>query len=130
MSGVNPNAMVVRTMVLSGALAGLIGIPQLLGDFHQFDFDFPQGLGFAGIAVALLGRNHPLGIAFGAFLFGWLDRAGQVLDLEGIPKEIVTIMQGIIIISVVIAYEVVARVGRTAEARAAATAARTSEASA
>jgi general nucleoside transport system permease protein len=129
-SGVDTPSMVLRAMLLSGAIAGLIGIPALLGDFHQFDFDFPQGLGFTGIAVALLGRNHPVGIALAALLFGWLDRSGQVLDLIGVPKEIVTIMQGIIVISVVIAYEVVARVARATEARAAATAARTTEAAA
>ena len=127
LSGVDPPTMVLRAMLLSGAVAGLIGLPALLGDFHQFDFDFPQQLGFTGIAVALLGRNHPIGIALAAFLFGWLDRAGQVLDLIGVPKEIVTIMQGIIVISVVIAYEVVGRVARATEARAAASAARVTE---
>jgi general nucleoside transport system permease protein len=127
LSGVDPPTMVLRAMLLSGAVAGLIGLPALLGDFHQFDFDFPQGLGFTGIAVALLGRNHPVGIALAALLFGWLDRSGQVLDLIGVPKEIVTIMQGIIVISVVIAYEVVGRVSRATEARAAASAARVTE---
>jgi ABC-type uncharacterized transport system permease subunit len=130
LNGVDPPTMVLRAMILSGAVAGLIGLPALLGDFHQFDFDFPQQLGFTGIAVALLGRNHPVGIALAALLFGWLDRSGQVLDLIGVPKEIVTIMQGIIVISVVIAYEVVGRLARATEARAAATAARTTEAGA
>jgi general nucleoside transport system permease protein len=60
--------------------------------------------------VALLGRNHPVGIGLAALLFGFLSRSAQILDLEAIPKEIVTIMQGVIILSVVIAYEVARRV--------------------
>jgi simple sugar transport system permease protein len=121
-SGVAPKAMVVRTMVLSGAIAGLVGLSALLGFFHQYTLDFPTGLGFAGIAAALLGRNHPVGIAIGALIFSYLDRSAQILDLEDIPKEIVTIMQGIIIISVVVAYEVVRRLVLAQEAQTAAAA--------
>jgi general nucleoside transport system permease protein len=109
-SGVDPDRMVVVTMLLSGAVAGLIGMADLLGDSYQFDLDFATGLGFTGIAIALLGRNHPLGIAAAAFLFGWLDRAGQRLDFIDIPPEIVRIMQGVIVLAVVIAFEVVRRI--------------------
>ncbi len=109
-SGVDPNRMIIVTMLLSGAVAGLIGMADLLGDSYQFDLDFATGLGFMGIAVALLGRNHPLGIAGAAFLFGWLDRAGQRLDFIDIPPEIVRIMQGVIVLAVVIAFEVVRRI--------------------
>ncbi|HVM08276.1 MAG TPA: ABC transporter permease [Acidimicrobiales bacterium] len=114
-SGVNPNRMIITTMALSGAIAGLVGMSTLLGFFHRYTVDFPTGLGFTGIAIALLGRNHPAGIAFGAFLFAFLDRSAQVLDLEGIPKEIVVIMQGTIILSIVVAYEVVHRLRETQE---------------
>jgi ABC-type uncharacterized transport system permease subunit len=122
-SGVDPRAMVFKTMILSGIFAGLVGLPDLFGQSHQYTLDFRGDYGFNGIGVALLGRNHPGGIALGAILFGFLERSAQILDIEGIPKEIVTIMKGIIIISVVIAYEVVGRIQRAQEARQAATAA-------
>ena len=119
-SGVDPRAMVMKVMLLSGAVAGLVGIPDLFGLYHRYTIDFVAGLGFTGIAVALVGRNHPVGIALAAFLFGFLDRSAQILDLEGIPKEITIIMRGVIILCVVIAYEVVRRVVAAQEVRAAA----------
>ncbi len=109
--------MVVTTMILSGAVAGLIGMNELLTENFRFDTDIATGLGFTGIGVALLGRNNPIGIAAGALLFGFLEKSAQILDLRGIPKEIVQIMQGVILISVVIAYEVVERLRRAQEAR-------------
>ncbi len=108
-SGVNVKKMILISMLLSGAVAGLVGMPQLLGASYQYSLDFPAGLGFTGIAIALLGRNSPIGIAFGALLFGFLDSSAQILDLEGVPKEIVLIMQGVIVLCVVIAYELVRR---------------------
>jgi simple sugar transport system permease protein len=108
-SGVNVKRMIVTTMLLSGAVAGLVGMPQLLGASYTYSLDFPAGLGFTGIAIALLGRNSPIGIAFGALLWGFLENSAQILDLEGVPKEIVQIMQGVIVLSVVIAYELVRR---------------------
>ncbi|MGH3441954.1 MAG: ABC transporter permease, partial [Nitriliruptorales bacterium] len=122
-SGVHAGGMVIRAMLISGGIAGLVGMSQILGFFHLYSIDFPQGLGFTGIVVALLGRNHPLGIGFGALLFGFLGRAGQGLQLVGIPKEVEVIMGGTIVLSVVIAYEVVSRVVRDQEAKAAAAAA-------
>ena len=109
-SGVNAKGMVVKAMLLSGGIAGLVGMSYVLGDFGRFTGDFPTGLGFTGIAVALLGRNHPVGIAFGALLWGFLERSAQRLDLEDVPKEIVVIMQGTIVLSVVVAYEIVRRI--------------------
>jgi ABC-type uncharacterized transport system permease subunit len=119
-SGVDPKRMILRTMLISGAIAGLVGMPDLFGLYHRYTIDFVTGLGFLGIAVALVGRNHPVGIALAALLFGFLDRSAQILDLEGIPKEITIIMQGVIILSVVIAYEVVRRFVEAQEVRAAA----------
>ncbi|MDX1657300.1 MAG: ABC transporter permease [Nitriliruptorales bacterium] len=118
-SGVNAKRMVVRAMVLSGAVAGLVGLSPLLGFFYRYTLDFETGLGFTGIAVALLGRNHPAGMALGALLFGFLSRSSQILDLEGIPPEVVVIVQGVVVLSVVVAYEVVERMVRRQEARAA-----------
>jgi general nucleoside transport system permease protein len=119
-SGVDPGAMVIKTMLLSGAIAGLVGMMYLLSFFHSYSLDFPTGLGFAGIAVALVGRNHPGGIALAALLFGFLDRSAQILDLNNIPKEIFLIIEGIIILAVVIAYEVVRRLIEAQEVRSAA----------
>ena len=119
-SGVNPKGMIVRTMLVSGALAGLVGMPQLLGFFGRYHQDFPTGLGFAGIAVALLGRNNPFGMAIGALLFGFLSASAQILDLNDIPKEIIDIMQATILLSVVVSYEVVRRMVAASEIRAAA----------
>ena len=119
-SGVDAKAMIIKTMLISGAIAGLVGMPDLFGLYQRYTIDFVSGLGFAGIAVALVGRNHPVGIALAALLFGFLDRSAQILDLENIPKEITIIMRGVIILAVVIAYEVVRRVVQAQEVRAAA----------
>ena len=116
-SGINPKRMVLYVMLLSGALAGLIGMPQLLGASYSYNLDFPAGLGFTGIAIALLGRNGPIGILFGSLLWAFLDVSRQILDLTGVSKEIVTIMQGVAVLSVVIAYELVRRYGIAAQQR-------------
>ena len=108
-SGISVRTMVIRTMLISGGVAGLVGMPLLLGSSHAYAQDFPTGYGFAGIAIALLGRNSPIGIAIGALLWSFLEQSAQILDLEGVPKEIVTIMQGVTVLSVVIAYELVRR---------------------
>jgi ABC-type uncharacterized transport system permease subunit len=108
-SGVDVRRMVVATMMISGTVAGLIGMPQLLGASYTYSLDFPAGLGFTGIAIALLGRNHPVGIAVGALLWGFLDNSAQILNLRDVPVEMVQITQGIIVLSVVIAYELVRR---------------------
>jgi general nucleoside transport system permease protein len=108
-SGVNPKRMVMISMVLSGAVAGLVGMQALLGVNHSYNNGLAEGLGFDGIAVALLGRNHPVGIAVSALLFGFLQESSNKLQLEGIPKEIVTIMTGIIVFAVVIINEAVKR---------------------
>ena len=82
----------------------------LLGDAHQYSLDFPAGLGFTGIAIALLGRNSPIGIIFAALLWAFLDQSSLILDINDIPKEIVQITQGVVVLSVVVAYEVVRRI--------------------
>lgn len=119
-SGVDPNKMIMRTMLISGGIAGLIGMSDLFGFFHAYTLDLPTGLGFDGIAVALVGLNHPVGIAIAALVFGWVDRAAQILDLQGIPKEVIIITKGVIIFSVVIAYEIVRRLVLSQEVKAAA----------
>ncbi|MEV0603363.1 ABC transporter permease [Streptomyces sp. NPDC050315] len=109
--GVSVKRMVITSMLLSGAAAGLIGMPTLLGVSYNYGTDFPVGIGFTGIAIALLGRNHPLGMAAGALLWGFLERTGTQLEFEDYEQEIVGVMQGVIVLCVVIAYEVVRRYG-------------------
>jgi ABC-type uncharacterized transport system permease subunit len=111
-SGVNARAMVIKTMLLSGAIAGLIGLPDLLGKTHSYTTDFTAGLGFLGIAVALLGRNRPGGIALAALLFAFLDRALVPLQIASYPASVVTIIQGTIVLAVVIANEIARRIAR------------------
>jgi ABC-type uncharacterized transport system permease subunit len=119
-SGVNPKKMVISAMVLSGAIAGLIGLPEILGDKHSFGSNFTPGLGFLGIAVALLGRNQPGGIAIAALLFGFLDRAQGPLQFASVPPSVIMIMQGTIVLLVVIANEITSRIALRREERRAA----------
>ena len=116
-SGVNARGMVFKTMLLSGGIAGLIGLPDLLGTTHSYTTDFTAGLGFLGIAVALLGRNRPLGIAFAALLFGFLDRSLVPLQIADFPASVVTIIQGTIVLAVVVANEIARRVARRSAER-------------
>jgi simple sugar transport system permease protein len=116
-SGVNVKRMVLTSMLLSGAVAGLVGMPQLLGASYSYSLDFPTGLGFTGIAIALLGRNNAVGMVFAALLFSFLDSSSVILDINNVSKEIVQIMQGTLVLSVVIVYELVRRYGVAAEQR-------------
>jgi len=115
-SGVSPKRMVIATMLLSGGVAGLVALPEVLGRDHAVTTSTPA-LGFTGIAIALLGRNNPVGIALAALLWAFLDVSNLPLDLLDIPKEIVTIMQGVTVLAVVVAYELAARVGRRQQQR-------------
>lgn len=106
-----PNAAVQFWMfMLSAGVAGLIGLNDILGFFGYLDIDFPKGLGFLGISIALLARNNPLGVIPAALLFGFLDRGAQgVQFFARVPKETIVIMQAIIILAIVVAYELITR---------------------
>jgi general nucleoside transport system permease protein len=119
--GIPPKRMVMYAMLLSGGVAGLVGMSEVLSQRYKYDQSFIQGLGFNGIAVALLGRNNPAGIAIGALLFGFLNASSGILQITGsATPEIVQIMKGIIVLSAVIAYEAVRRIKLRDEARSAA----------
>ena len=109
-SGIKVNRMVLTSMLLSGAVAGLIWMPAYFGSAHTYGTTFQAGLGFTGIAVALLGRNQPLGMVFGAVLFAFLSTQSNTLTFQtDISPSIVQITQGVAVLAVVIAYELVRR---------------------
>jgi simple sugar transport system permease protein len=116
--GVPPKRMILIAMLLSGAVAGLVGMVDILSRTHRYDQNFTDNLGFSGIAVALLGRLHPVGIAVGAMLFAFLDASSAILQITGsASREIIIIMQGVILLSSVIAYEFVSRIREREEVR-------------
>jgi simple sugar transport system permease protein len=95
----------VLAMALSGALAGLVGVNYVMGYKYYFEQGFAGaggfgGIGFMGIAVALLGRNNPVGVVLAALLFGLLSFGGLIINAY-VPKELVDILQAIVIIFVI-----------------------------
>jgi len=109
-AGINPNKEYFKGFLLSGAIAGLIGLSHLLSFYGYMDLDFPKNFGFNGIAVALMGNNNPFGIVLAALLFGFLNRGAEgVQTFMGVPMETIVIMQGIIILSVVVAANILGR---------------------
>ena len=90
---------VIAAMAVSGALAGAVGANFVLGYKHYFEDGVGRGMGFMGIAVALLGRNHPAGIVAAALLFGTLSHGGFEVN-ELVPKELVDVLQAVIILAV------------------------------
>ena len=98
--GVRPRRQVMLAMLVSGALAGLVGINELAGVQHRLLLDYVMGAGFTGIAVSLIGRNHPLGIVLASLLFGALYQGGAELAFEmpGFSRDMVTTLQGLIVL--------------------------------
>lgn len=99
-AGIHPRRQVMLAMLISGALAGMVGVNELSGVQHKLLLDFVAGAGFTGIAVSLIGRNHPLGIALAALLFGALYQGGAELAFEvpGFSRDMVTTLQGLIVL--------------------------------
>jgi general nucleoside transport system permease protein len=100
--GISVRKQIVIAMTISGALAGMVGINEVLGYRYRYYDGFSDNYGFTGIAVALLGRNHPVGVVLAAFLFAILQRGGIYVDgfSEHVTKDIVQVLQGIIILFV------------------------------
>jgi general nucleoside transport system permease protein len=108
--GVSIGATQLRLFLISGALAGLVGMQQILADRGYLPQNFVVALGFTGIAVAFLGQNNPIGIVFAAMLWGVLSRGEVALQIQSeIPREFIIILQGILILSVVITYQIAKR---------------------
>jgi simple sugar transport system permease protein len=86
-------------MVISGMLAGFFALNVLQGELHQIKLNFVEGFGFTGIAVALMGRNHPVGVIIASLLFGFLYQGGAELSFEfGVDRNIVVVLQGLVIL--------------------------------
>jgi general nucleoside transport system permease protein len=98
-AGISVNSAVIGAMAMSGALAGAVGANYVLGYKHYYERDIGSGVGVMGIAVALLGRSHPAGIVFAALLLGTLSHGGLAVS-ERVPKELVEVLQAIIILAV------------------------------
>jgi simple sugar transport system permease protein len=97
--GMSPKRLTLIAMLLSGALAGGMALNEIMGSQHRLILEFTAGYGFVGIAVALMGRSHPVGIVFAALLFGALYQGGAELAFEKpkITRDMVVIIQGLII---------------------------------
>lgn len=97
--GINVEAVTVWSMMMSGAIASLAGVWDVMGYRHRFLDNFSPGFGYTGIAAALLGRNHPYGVCLAAILFGALNKGA--LDVEillNVPRELFLIIQAVLII--------------------------------
>ena len=99
-AGIPTRRLTVIAMAISGALAGCMALNEILGVQHKLVLNFSAGYGFTGIAVALMGRNHPVGIVLASLLFGALYQGGGELDFEfkTITREMVLVIQGLIIL--------------------------------
>jgi general nucleoside transport system permease protein len=99
-AGIRPQRLIVLAMALSGALAGLVGVNEIAGVHGRLLPDFVAGAGFAGIAVSLIGRNHPVGIVLAALLFGALYQGGSELafEINGFSRDMVFMLQGLIVL--------------------------------
>jgi ABC-type uncharacterized transport system permease subunit len=98
--GISPARQIMIAMTISGALAGFVALNMVMGSLHRLTLDFTGGFGFVGIAVALMGRNHPVGIILAALLFGALYQGGSELafDMPKLSRDLVVVIQGLVIL--------------------------------
>ncbi|MBY5986604.1 ABC transporter permease [Roseovarius atlanticus] len=98
-AGIGPVKIVVLAMLISGGLAGLMAVNVVMGEAERLLLNPTEGAGFIGIAVALMGRNHPLGVFLAAILFGFLYQGGGELGLwTSIPRELIVVIQALVIL--------------------------------
>ena len=100
--GISPKKQIIIAMTISGGLAGMVAIGEVMGNRYLYYHDFSGEVGFLGIAVALLGRNHPLGIFLAAIFFAILSRGGIFVDAftEYVSKDLVEVLQAVVILFV------------------------------
>ena len=100
--GISVRKQIILAMAVSGGLAGMVGINEVMGYRYRYYQGFSPSYGFTGIAVALLGRNHPLGVLLAALLFGALSRGGLFVDIftENVSKDLVLVLQALVILLV------------------------------
>ena len=99
-AGMKPDRIIIITMMISGGLAGLLALNEVMGTQHRLLLDFVTGYGFVGIAVALMGRSHPVGIIMASLLFGMLYQGGAELAFEmpKITRDMIIAIQGLVIL--------------------------------
>lgn len=98
-AGISPFRIIMLAMLISGALAGLMSVNNVMGESGRLVLNSSEGAGFIGIAVALMGRNHPLGVLLAAILFGFLYQGGAEMGLwTSIPIELRTVVQALVIL--------------------------------
>ena len=98
-AGMPPVKIIMVTMMISGALAGMMAINNVMGEAERLVLNSVEGAGFIGIAVALMGRSHPLGVFIAAILFGFLYQGGAELALwTSIPRELIVVIQALVIL--------------------------------
>ncbi len=99
-AGIRPAHQMMIAMAISGALAGMVGVNEIAGVSRRLLLDFVAGAGFTGIAVAIMGRNHPVGILLASLLFGALFQGGAEVSFEmpGFSRDMVVTLQGFIIL--------------------------------
>lgn len=99
-AGVNPSRLIIQAVCLSGGFAGLISVNEIMGAQHRLMLDFALGYGFTGIAVAMIGANHPVGILPAAILFGALYQGGASLSFlfPSVSRDVVTVLQGLVVL--------------------------------
>jgi general nucleoside transport system permease protein len=98
-AGVNVGSVTWRALAISGAIAGIGGLNYVLGYKHYYEEGFATGAGFLGIAVALVGRSHPIGIGLAALLFATLSQGGLAVNAL-VPKQMVDVLQAVVILAV------------------------------
>jgi len=114
--GISVGRVWMRALTFSGVIAGMGGINYVLGYKHYYEDGFASGAGFLGIAVALVGRNHPFGVLIAAFFFATLSQGGLAIHAF-VPKQMMDVLQGVVILAVAMAVPEVRRVLRSARRR-------------
>ena len=98
-AGISSYKIILISMVISGSLAGLMAINNVMGEAERLVMNAAEGAGFIGIAVALMGRSHPVGVFLAAMLFGFLYQGGAELALwTSIPRDLIIVIQALVIL--------------------------------